>query len=207
MTTMLKTMLFKLRPLLEAVLFDRDKKIEDIPEDTFFAVSRLSDWIDTQVPMDGKDEQAVLEFSVAMNEEMEWQSEENGKHGWDDPKICSEEDLVRMFVEHIPKGDVVDIANYFMMLYHRDVKPETIRGIFKRMYPHSRRDQRLRNPEYKTRYLATSTIPERGTVIDPVSMRKQHSIHVDLSTDIGFSELPPGVGKTGTTHRTLGTIR
>ena len=42
-----------------------------------------------------------------------------GRGGWDDPAQCKVEDLARMLVEHLPKGDPVDVANFCMMLHQR----------------------------------------------------------------------------------------
>lgn len=42
-----------------------------------------------------------------------------GYGGWDDPKACHVETLARRLVEHIEKGDPVDVANFAMMLHHR----------------------------------------------------------------------------------------
>jgi hypothetical protein len=42
-----------------------------------------------------------------------------GKYGWNDPDVCSTQDLAVWLEEHFNKGDPVDIANYCMMIWNR----------------------------------------------------------------------------------------
>ncbi len=44
-----------------------------------------------------------------------------GRGGWDDPATCTPEQLAKMLIRHIWKGDPVDIANLAMMLSERGV--------------------------------------------------------------------------------------
>lgn len=43
-----------------------------------------------------------------------------GRNGWDDPTLCAADYLRTLLNEHVGKGDPVDVANFCMMLSHRD---------------------------------------------------------------------------------------
>ena len=45
---------------------------------------------------------------------------EQGRGGWNNPDECSAEYLSDLLISHLAKGDLVDIANFCMMLYVRD---------------------------------------------------------------------------------------
>lgn len=48
---------------------------------------------------------------------------EKGGHGWSDNRVCSVEyDLQPMLIHHIDKGDMVDVANIAMMIFHKSKK-------------------------------------------------------------------------------------
>jgi hypothetical protein len=64
------------------------------------------------------DDSAVDRFACAMKAKMAKQRAK-GYHGWDNPSECTVEDLSRMLIEHVPKGDPVDVANFAMMLHQR----------------------------------------------------------------------------------------
>lgn len=44
---------------------------------------------------------------------------EKGRGGWEDPQQCTTERLQLMLLEHLKKGDPVDVANFCMMLWTR----------------------------------------------------------------------------------------
>lgn len=71
------------------------------------------------------DDVAIDEFAAAMKAKMA-QKRAEGRGGWDDPGECSIFELAQMLVEHLPKGDPVDIANFAMMLFHRENGTEAI---------------------------------------------------------------------------------
>jgi hypothetical protein len=81
-----------------------------IPDDTPLAV--MYEW--------HSDDTAVLNFSKAMRDKMK-RSRENGRYGWDDPTLCSSEYLAALLYSAVDRGDVVDIANFCMMLHQRGV--------------------------------------------------------------------------------------
>lgn len=66
------------------------------------------------------DDYAVLRFSNAMRQKMDL-SRDKGRYGWNDPTLCSSEYLAALLYSHVDKGDVVDIANFCMMLHQRGV--------------------------------------------------------------------------------------
>ncbi len=43
----------------------------------------------------------------------------DGKAGWENPKVCSVEDLWRWLLQHVPKRDAVDVGNFAMMIWNR----------------------------------------------------------------------------------------
>jgi hypothetical protein len=65
------------------------------------------------------DDIKVDEFATAMKAKMAKKRQE-GRGGWDDPAQCSVEHLAGLLLSHISKGDPVDIANFCMMLFHRN---------------------------------------------------------------------------------------
>jgi len=44
---------------------------------------------------------------------------EEGYGGWDDPDRCSTGMLQNLLLEHVSKGDPVDVGNFSMMLWNR----------------------------------------------------------------------------------------
>lgn len=48
-----------------------------------------------------------------------------GRGGWNDPAQCSVEYLNRLLLDHVEKGDPVDVANFCMMLRHYGAKIAT----------------------------------------------------------------------------------
>jgi hypothetical protein len=64
------------------------------------------------------DDIAVDRFAVAMKAKLAKKRDE-GRGGWDDPEASSVAALAYMLVDHLPKGDPVDIANFAMMLHQR----------------------------------------------------------------------------------------
>jgi len=64
------------------------------------------------------DDIAIDHFTRVMKLKMET-SRAIGRSGWDDPKQCSIESLQAMLLNHVAKGDPVDVANFCMMLLIR----------------------------------------------------------------------------------------
>lgn len=61
------------------------------------------------------DDIAVDQFARAMKDKLRVAREQKGRGGW---QQCSTPDLARMMFDHIAKGDMVDVANFAMMLWH-----------------------------------------------------------------------------------------
>ena len=61
------------------------------------------------------DDVAVSEFANAMRNKMKKSREKKGRSGWQD---MSTHVLKTMLIEHIEKGDMVDVANFAMMIWH-----------------------------------------------------------------------------------------
>lgn len=64
------------------------------------------------------DDAAVDRFASAMKAKMA-ASRAKGRGGWDDKRACVEGNLQRMLIEHIAKGEPVDVGNFAMMLFNR----------------------------------------------------------------------------------------
>lgn len=79
------------------------------------------------------DDIAVDRFAFVMKQKLAV-ARANGRHGWDDPELCSVEALSDMLHDLVAKGDPVDVANFCMMLKHHNAKI---------MPPHSWRDAPL----------------------------------------------------------------
>lgn len=67
------------------------------------------------------DTTAVLGIACRMLTKMR-SSSDKGRGGWYNPTRCSLESLMGQFFSHIPKGDLIDVMNFAMMLEHR--RPE-----------------------------------------------------------------------------------
>ncbi len=70
----------------------------------------LPDWM--------ADQRGVFNFSSAMLEKLHDKRRE-GRSGWNDPGRCSVRQLKKMLSEHLKKGDMVDVANFAMMIWNR----------------------------------------------------------------------------------------
>lgn len=63
------------------------------------------------------DDIAVDQFAQAMKDKLRIAREQKGRGGWQE---CSTPDLVKMMFDHIAKGDMRDVANFAMMLWHNE---------------------------------------------------------------------------------------
>lgn len=83
------------------------------------------------------DDAAVDRFTEAMKAKLA-EASAKGRHGWEDPQVCSVEFLSEQLVEHVAKGNAgtfEDIANFAMMLHQRGADPATLAGVFRCMLP------------------------------------------------------------------------
>ena len=77
----------------------------------------LRHWLKYEGRMEDAD--AVNAFAQAMREKMA-RSHLKGRSGWDDPKQCTYAYLRVLLQSAVDNGDMVDVANYAMMLWHRE---------------------------------------------------------------------------------------
>lgn len=78
------------------------------------------------------DDRAVNNFAQAMKLKLE-KSRSKGRHGWDDPQVCSVELLCDLLLGHLGKGNAgnfEDVANFCMMLHQRGASPEVLAKAF-----------------------------------------------------------------------------
>lgn len=66
------------------------------------------------------DDLAVDRFAAVMKAKMKHAREVKGRSGWDDPAQISIDKLVDMMVDHVAKGDYVDLGNFAMMIWNRE---------------------------------------------------------------------------------------
>jgi len=64
------------------------------------------------------DDGAVDRFAAAMKAKMA-ASRAKGRNGWDNEVLCPADRLRAMLLDHLAKGDPVDIGNFAMMLWNR----------------------------------------------------------------------------------------
>ena len=85
------------------------------------------------------DDIAVDKFAVAMKDKMA-ASRTKGRGGWENPEECGIEDLACMLVQHVEKGDPVDIGNFCMMVWNRvrDTGPDTYAPIVEAFLSYAR---------------------------------------------------------------------
>lgn len=85
------------------------------------AKNELAQWRERALGMPGSlhaDDRAVDRFARVLKEKLA-RARGKGRSGWEDPRQCSVEWLQELLVEHLAKGDLVDVANFCMMLHQR----------------------------------------------------------------------------------------
>lgn len=98
---------------LEALHGDPESLAAEYLQDQVFA--QMRGMYKTMGEFDNK---AVDRFATAMKRKMA-ASRKKGRSGWDDPKQCPPERLAQMLIDHLAKGDPVDVGNFAMMLFNR----------------------------------------------------------------------------------------
>lgn len=66
------------------------------------------------------DDIAVTSFTAEMREKMRYSRVVKRRSGWDNPAKCSTSMLANELIRHVEKGDIVDVANFCMMLHSRE---------------------------------------------------------------------------------------
>ncbi|ANO57436.1 all-alpha NTP pyrophosphatase-like protein [Pseudomonas phage AN14] len=93
----------------------------------------------TDVTAEYIDNQGVADFADAMRRKLEKKRAE-GRGGWHDPDQCQLDTLAVMLLDHLEKGDPVDIGNFAMMLYNRgdgaDGQPSVLGATFREWLDH-----------------------------------------------------------------------
>jgi hypothetical protein len=77
------------------------------------------------------DDEAVDRFAAAMKAKLAKKRAE-GRGGWEDKSQCSNEFLSKLLLEHIAKGDPVDVGNLSMMIHQRGervISAEPVSGV------------------------------------------------------------------------------
>lgn len=69
-------------------------------------------------PAQHPDDAAVDRFAEAMKAKLAKKRAE-GRAGWEDPQVCPSGRLQQMLIDHLTKGDPVDIGNFAMMIWNR----------------------------------------------------------------------------------------
>lgn len=88
---------------------------------------KLKDWKPVEPH---PDDLAVDKFAAMMKDKLK-KSREKGRGGWDDPEQCHVFHLAKLLVEHVEKGDPVDIANLAMMIALRSPGSGVIADAYK----------------------------------------------------------------------------
>jgi hypothetical protein len=88
-----------------------------------FLASNVVESIVTIPKPEHNDDYAVLKFSNALREKLT-KVREDGRYGWEDPNQCSTMFLRYLLESEMEKPiiDLVDVANYCMMLHQRGVQ-------------------------------------------------------------------------------------
>jgi len=84
-----------------------------------YEAGRLAALAEVKKYASDKDDAAVDDFASSMKAKLAKKRGE-GRGGWDDESQCEIGELAEMLIDHIPKGDPVDIANFCMMLHQRE---------------------------------------------------------------------------------------
>ena len=84
-------------------------------------------WVDSVLDA-AIDERAVREITTEMREKLAVKQNE-GRVGWHNPNLCTDEFLIRELLEHAGRHDWVDVCNFAMMLRLRQrLKAEETKG-------------------------------------------------------------------------------
>lgn len=105
--------------MLSPALIQRLRQVASCAETPFAAETcrMVLDRIEEGQPVHS-DDLAVDNFAVAMKAKLGTKRAE-GRGGWDDPDACNAAYLSLLLVEHIGKGDPLDVGNLAMMLHQR----------------------------------------------------------------------------------------
>lgn len=111
------------RKAAERAGYKVDIWIDDTPE--MIGESKILNWDDADLPAPHHDDICVEQFACEMKAKLARKRAE-GRSGWEDPEVVSIDDLAMMLVEHVEKGDPLDVANFCMMLSLRASAPQAL---------------------------------------------------------------------------------
>ncbi|VWB69797.1 hypothetical protein BLA6863_03270 [Burkholderia lata] len=111
------------------VVLDQRNELLDPAADTLELHPKLVAALDgaSRAPVPHSDDLAVDRFSAVMKAKLA-EKRAAGRGGWDDPTQCHVTTLARYLVEHVAKGDPVDVGNFAMMLHQRAAGPHVLPG-------------------------------------------------------------------------------
>lgn len=113
------------------------------------------------------DDAGVEDLALAMKEKLS-QKRNEGHDGWYDLEKCPPERLALLLLDHLPKGDPVDLANFAMFIYHRQDAKDIITEIFP-VWLNQQENQKLEESRAET---ANARL-ERNLARDQVSNLEQ----------------------------------
>lgn len=82
--------------------------------------ARIADALNAQPLNQHSDDAAVDRFAARMKAKLA-AARKRGRGGWDNSEECRVERLASMLIDHVRKGDPVDVGNFAMMLSERGV--------------------------------------------------------------------------------------
>lgn len=116
-----------------------------------FTHSEILEWREKEVAFRDRhpDDIAIDTFAQAMKNKMA-QTREEGRDGWYDKSLCTDELLAQLLVKQLGKGDPVDIANFAMMLFNRNAPDQVLKTAMLDAYVmyHEVLDQAKRKAKY-----------------------------------------------------------
>jgi len=120
------------------------------------------------------DDLAVDRFASAMRAKMA-KSRAKGRSGWENPLQCSGHDLAAMLVQHVEKGDPVDVANFCMMLHQRGIAGHEIHTALS---------------DYVNAHTPQPVVPE-GDIMPLVWMRPEDAARTMIAIECERAEVAP----------------
>ena len=86
-----------------------------------FSHKEILEWREKEVAYRDRhaDDVAIDTFAQAMKNKMALKREQ-GENGWNSKELCTDEFLAQLLVDHVVKGDPVDVANFAMMMFARN---------------------------------------------------------------------------------------
>nr|WP_313709065.1 hypothetical protein [Brucella intermedia] len=154
------------------------------------------------------DDVAVDRFAVAMKEKLAKKRAE-GRGGWENKDECSAEYLSYLLIQHIWKGDPVDIANLAMMLQQRGERVVVDSETSSIIPDHAdaghtqARDVLARFRDYVIEGITAGTMMRGGEHHNPIWQDVASALHADAGKVDGDGWMPTHRHKKRGTHYSL----